>query len=73
MKKEKSKTEFLGKWHIYEMSEWDEGYFNMEVQAYIKIDTDSMGSFQFGLVKDLSLLGMVMMNVILLRVVDGLN
>ncbi len=50
MKKEKDKTEFLGKWHIYEMSEWDEGYFNMEVQAYVKIDTDYMGSFQFGLV-----------------------
>jgi len=24
---------FVGTWHIYEMSEWDEDYFNMETQA----------------------------------------
>jgi len=42
--------EFTGTWHIYEMGIWDEDYFNMEVQAYIKIDSDNGGNFQFGLV-----------------------
>lgn len=41
---------FQGKWHIYEMETWDEDYFNMEVQAFIKIDEKDMGHFQFGLV-----------------------
>lgn len=29
---------------------WDEDYFNMEVQAYIMIDSCNRGDFQFGLV-----------------------
>jgi hypothetical protein len=41
---------FVGTWHIYEMSEWDENYFNMETQAYIEIQTNNLGTFQFGLV-----------------------
>lgn len=41
---------FTGVWHIHEMEEWDEDYFNMEVQAYIKIDKKGLGEFQFGLV-----------------------
>jgi hypothetical protein len=41
---------FAGTWHIYEMELWDEDYFNMEVQAYIKIDSRGGGQFQFGLV-----------------------
>lgn len=41
---------FTGVWHIYEMETWDEDYFNMEVQAYIKITSDNHGDFQFGLV-----------------------
>ena len=40
---------FRGLWHIYEMDFWDEDYFNMEVQAYIRIDGNA-GEFQFGLV-----------------------
>jgi hypothetical protein len=32
------------------MEMWDEDYFNMEVQAYIKIDAKGLGDFQFGLV-----------------------
>lgn len=28
--------DFTGTWHIYEMEAWDEDYFNMEVQAYIR-------------------------------------
>jgi len=41
---------FSGNWHIYEMGNWDEDYFNMEVQAYIEIDEKGAGDFQFGLV-----------------------
>ncbi|MGA1867576.1 MAG: hypothetical protein ACMUJM_03415 [bacterium] len=42
--------EFKGTWHIYEMEQWDEDYFNMEVQAYIDIAPNNRGNFQFGLV-----------------------
>ncbi len=41
---------FNGHWHIYEMEMWDEDYFNEEVQAYIDIDEDGIGEFQFGYV-----------------------
>lgn len=41
---------FEGIWNIYEMEMWDEGYFNMEVQAFIKIKNNWKGTFQFGLV-----------------------
>ncbi len=32
------------------MEMWDEDYFNMEVQAYIKVGSKGLGDFQFGLV-----------------------
>ncbi|MFH1432895.1 MAG: hypothetical protein ABIG84_06795 [archaeon] len=32
------------------MEMWDKDYFNMEVQAYIKIEKSKRGEFQFGLV-----------------------
>ena len=41
---------YEGTWHICEMETWDEDYFNMEVQAYIRIDPSGLGEFQFGLV-----------------------
>ncbi len=41
---------FAGTWNIYEMELWDEDYFNMEVQAYIRINPKGGGEFQFGLV-----------------------
>jgi hypothetical protein len=41
---------FAGMWHIFEMEMWDEDYFNMEVQAYIEINSKGNGEFQFGLV-----------------------
>ena len=44
------KNPFKGTWHITEMGEWDEDYFNMEVQAFIKINSSRDGEFQFGLV-----------------------
>jgi len=42
--------DFTGTWRIYEMELWDEDYFNMDVQACIKIESDNNGYFQFGLV-----------------------
>ncbi|MEM6256258.1 MAG: hypothetical protein AAF821_25370 [Cyanobacteria bacterium P01_D01_bin.156] len=39
-----------GTWHIQSMELWDEDYFNMEVQAYITIESNYIGEFQFGLV-----------------------
>ncbi len=42
--------DFTGTWYIYEMEMWNEDYFNMEVPAYIKIDSNNQGNFQFGLV-----------------------
>ena len=42
--------DFVGTWHIYEMEQWGEDYFNVEVQAYIKIEDNYSGEFQFGLV-----------------------
>jgi hypothetical protein len=50
---QENKTEnpdFTGTWHIYEMEGWDEDYFNMDVQAYIKVQPNNIGYFQFGLV-----------------------
>jgi hypothetical protein len=41
---------FEGIWHITKMENWDEDYFNMEVQAYLEIDERGSGDFQFGLV-----------------------
>jgi len=41
---------YEGLWHIMEMEQWDEDYFNMEVQAYIRIGSNGIGDFQFGLV-----------------------
>jgi hypothetical protein len=43
-------SKFTGTWHIDTMETWDEDYFNMEVQAYITIDKNNGGEFQFGLV-----------------------
>lgn len=40
----------IGTWHIYEMEQWDEDYFNMEVQAFFELKENGMGDFQFGLV-----------------------
>jgi len=41
---------YEGVWHIIEMEMWDEKYFNMEVQAFIRVGSDGMGDFQFCLV-----------------------
>lgn len=41
---------FAGRWLITEMSDFDEDYLNMEVQAYVELDESGSGDFQFGLV-----------------------
>lgn len=45
------KSDIVGLWRIYEMEMYDKDYFNMEVKAYIRIDKNNMGAFQFGLVQ----------------------
>lgn len=49
-KRSESNHSLIGLWHIYEMDMWDEGYFNMETQAFIEITPENLGEFQFGLV-----------------------
>ena len=51
MAKRKTANPFLGRWQIVSMTEWDEGYLNEEVEAYIEFSADSLGSFQFGYVQ----------------------
>jgi hypothetical protein len=46
----KSLVKFVGVWHITEMEMWDAEYFNMERQAYLEINSNGLGNFQFGLV-----------------------
>ena len=41
----------VGTWHITEMSMWDEEFCNMEVQAFVKVQPNGFGAFQFGLVR----------------------
>jgi len=41
---------YIGKWRIYQMDQWDKEYIDMEEQAYININRDGTGDFQFGLV-----------------------
>lgn len=44
------KDDFVGKWRITKMSEWDNKYLDMEIKAYINIEKDGSGDFHFGLV-----------------------
>ena len=41
---------FIGFWHITKMELWGEDYINMEVPAYIQVEENRLGYFQFGLV-----------------------
>ena len=47
----KVESAFIGIWRIVEMELWDADYFDMEVPAYIRIDENLTGEFQFGLVQ----------------------
>ncbi|NUQ61143.1 MAG: hypothetical protein HUU20_01560 [Pirellulales bacterium] len=48
--KEKSASLFAGLWHIVAMDEWDEDYYNEEVQAFIELEANGSGHFQFAYV-----------------------
>ena len=48
--RESTGNAFVGTWHIDEMSEWDADYFNMDVRAFLEIQPNISGEFQFGLV-----------------------
>ena len=50
LKNKEAHHPFVGTWHICEMEMWEEDYFNMETQAYVNIQADNLGDFQFGLV-----------------------
>ena len=47
MKQRNINRNLIGTWHIYEMEEYDEDCFNMEGQAYIKLDAKNSGNFKF--------------------------
>jgi hypothetical protein len=49
--KAKQESPFEGLWHIVSMSEWDEDYFNEDVQAFVEFEADGTGHFQFGYVQ----------------------
>ena len=49
-KKSKAPNPFLGLWHIVSMETWGEDYFNEEVQAFIELEENGTGHFQFGYV-----------------------
>ena len=51
MAKKKRESPFTGLWHIVSMSEWDEEYINEEVQAFIELEVNGTGHFQFGYVQ----------------------
>lgn len=51
MAKRKPKSPFVGRWQIVSMTEWDEDYLNEEVEAYIELGANNLGSFQFGYVQ----------------------
>jgi hypothetical protein len=50
MAKKKQDSPFTGLWHIVSMETWDEDYFNEEVQAFIELEANGTGNFQFGYV-----------------------
>jgi hypothetical protein len=51
MKKAKPPNPFLGLGHIVSMETWDEDYFNEGVQAFIELEENGTGHFQFGYVQ----------------------
>ena len=51
MAKTNAKSPFEGLWHIVSMDAWDEDYFNEEAQAFIELEADGTGHFQFGYVQ----------------------
>jgi hypothetical protein len=50
-KKAMQPNPFVGLWHIVSMDAWDEDYLNAEVQAFIELEENGTGRFQFGYVQ----------------------
>ncbi|KPA14941.1 hypothetical protein MHK_004856 [Candidatus Magnetomorum sp. HK-1] len=44
------KNEFIGKWSIIEMEQWDKDFIDAEMPGYINFGTNEMGEFHFGYV-----------------------
>src|SRR5258708_7842990 len=50
----KSKSPFIGSWHIVSMSAWEDEALNEEGQLFIEFDEEGMGKCQFGNVQGLT-------------------
>ncbi len=50
-KKSKPESQFVGRWRIVSMSQWEDGYLDEEVEAYIEFDDRGGGSFHFGYIQ----------------------
>jgi hypothetical protein len=50
-KKAERPDPFTGLWHIVSMETWDEDFCNEEVQAFIELEENGTGHFQFGYVR----------------------
>ena len=50
-KRPRAEHPFVGLWHITSMEVCDNDYVNMERQAFVEINSENLGSFQFGLVR----------------------
>lgn len=46
----KKTAKFTGTFHIAEMDQWDEDFLNLVTQAYMQLNADGTGRFQFGAV-----------------------
>ena len=51
MKPENLYQDLIGTQHIYEMEMWDEEFFNEEGQAYIRLEEDAPGEFNFSVLR----------------------
>ena len=50
-KKAKQSNEYLGRWRITWMDQWDQDYVDEEVEGYIEFEPKGCGSFHFGYVQ----------------------
>lgn len=44
----KISKQYVSKWRITHMDEWDQDFVDLVTPGYIEIRTDGTGSFQFG-------------------------
>jgi hypothetical protein len=45
------KNEYLSRWRIVEMDQWDQDYIDLVVPGYILFEENDLGEFQFGTVE----------------------